>query len=151
MQSINRHVSLLFRMGERYVNRKLAGSGVSSGTGILLIELRDGGDRNPTALAAAVGVDKSHITRSLQALKQAGHVVVNPGTADGRTLTVSLTAQGRIAAGLVEEAMLSWIAIVGKGVSRDDLATVGAVFDTFYTNAVEYFTVDPIRQNSCNS
>ena len=47
--------------------------------------------------------------------------------------------------------MLSWIAIVGKGVSRDDLATVDAVFDTFYTNAVEYFTVDPIRQNSCNS
>ena len=142
MQSINRHVSLLFRMGERYVNRKLAGSGVSSGTGILLIELRDGGDRNPTALAAAVGVDKSHITRSLQALKQAGHVVVNPGTADGRTLTVSLTEQGRIAAGLVEEAILSWLAVVSNGVSREDLATVDAVFDTFYTNAVEYFTVN---------
>ena len=41
MRSINRHVGLLFRMGERYINRKLAGSGVSSGTGILLLELRD--------------------------------------------------------------------------------------------------------------
>jgi DNA-binding MarR family transcriptional regulator len=143
MQSINRHVSLVFRMGERYLNRKLAGQGVSSGTGNLLLELRDGGDRKPTALAAAVGVNKSHITRSLQALKQAGHVVVIPDPADGRTLTVSLTKKGRIAAGLVEEAILSWIAIVNQGVSREDLATTAAVFDAFYTNAVEYFVVKP--------
>lgn len=145
MRSINRHVSLMLRMGDRYINRKLAGSGVSSGTGILLLELRDGGERNPTALAAAIGVNKSHITRSLHALKEAGHVVVQPDPSDGRTLTVSLTAQGAIAAGLVEEAMLSWIAVASKGVSREDLAVVDAVFDTFYANAVEYFAAD---QNS---
>ena len=130
----------MLRMGERYVNEKLAGSGVSGSTGILLIELRDGGDRNLTALASAIGVNKSHVTRSLQSLKRAGHVIVAPDPADGRTLTVSLTERGRIAAGLVEEAMFSWIAIASKGVSREDLATVDAVFDTFYTNAVEYFT-----------
>lgn len=143
MQPINRHISLLFRMGERYVNRKLTGSGVSSGTGILLLELRDGGDRNLTALAAAVGVNKSYITRSLRSLKQAGHVVVVPEPSDGRTLTVSLTKKGRIAAGLVEEAMLSWVATVSEGVSQEGLASFEAVFDTFYTNAVEYFTVNP--------
>jgi DNA-binding MarR family transcriptional regulator len=130
-------------MGERYLNRKLAGSSVSSGTGILLLELRDGGDRNLTALAAAVGVNKSYITRSLQSLNQAGHVVVIPEPSDGRTLTLSLTKKGRIATGLVEEAMLSWVATISEGVSQEDLATVNAVFDTFYANAVEYFTVNP--------
>ena len=130
-------------MGERYLNRKLAKSGVSSGTALLLLELRDGGDRNPTALAAAVGVDKAHVTRSLQVLKQAGYVVVVPDTSDGRILTVSLTKKGRGAAKLVEEALLSWIAIVSGGVSRKDLDTVDAVFDTFYANAVEYFNVNP--------
>jgi DNA-binding MarR family transcriptional regulator len=140
MRSINRHVSLLFRMGERYVNRKLAGSGVSSGTGILLLELRDGGDRSPSALAAAVGVDKSYVTRALQSLQQAGYVTVTPDTSDRRTLTVSLTEKGRDAAGLMEEAMLSWIAIFSKGIDPADIDRLEAVFDVFYANAVEYFT-----------
>ena len=143
MQSINRHVSLLFRMGERFLNRKLAGSGVSSGTVSLLLELRDGGDRNPAALAAAVGVDKSHVTRAIQSLKKAGYVAVSPGTTDGRLVTVSLTRKGQSAAALAEEAMLSWIAIVSRGVSQANLNTVNAVFDTFYANAAEYFAIDP--------
>jgi DNA-binding MarR family transcriptional regulator len=143
MRAINRHVNLLFRIGERYLNRKLAGSGVSSGTGILLIELRDGGDRNPAALASAIGVDKSYVTRSLQALKQAGYVLVTPETSDRRILTVSLTEKGRAAATVMEKAMLSWIAVVSRGVSPSEIDTVGAVFDTFYANAVEYFNVDP--------
>lgn len=142
MRSINRHVSLLFRMGERYVNRQLAGSGVSSGTGILLLELRDGGDRSPSALAAAVGVDKSYVTRALQSLQGAAYVVVTPAPSDRRTVTVSLTEKGRDAAGLMEEAMLSWIAIFSKGVAPADIDKLGAVFDVFYANAVEYFAAD---------
>ena len=142
MQSINRHVSLLFRMGERFLNRKLAGSGISSGTAPLLLELRDGGERNPAALAAAIGVDKSHVTRALQSLKQAGYVEISPGTSDGRIVIVALTKKGRIATKLVEESMLSWIAIVSRGVSRAQLETVNAVFDTFYANAMEYFKTE---------
>lgn len=142
MRSINRHVGLLFRMGERYINRKLAGSGVSSGTGILLLELRDGGDRSPSALAAAVGVDKSYVTRALQSLQGAGYVAVTPETSDRRTLTVSLTDKGRDAAGLMEEAMLAWIAIFSRGVDPADLDKLEAVFDVFYANAVAYFAAN---------
>jgi DNA-binding MarR family transcriptional regulator len=142
MRAINRHVSLLFRMGERFLNRKLAGSGVSSGTASLLLELREGGACNPAALSAAVGVDKSHVTRALQSLKQSGYVTITPGATDRRSVTVSLTRKGHAAAGLVEEAMLSWVAVVSRGVSRANLGTVNTVFDTFYTNAVEYFTTE---------
>jgi DNA-binding MarR family transcriptional regulator len=129
-------------MGERFVNRKLARSGISGSTGSLLLELRDGGDRNLSALAAAVGVNKAHVTRSIQSLKRAGHVVVVPQTSDRRTLTVSLTKKGKAAADLMEEAMLSWIAIVNKGVSQAELETFEAVYDAFYANAVEYFTAN---------
>jgi len=143
MRPINRHVSLLIRMGDRFINRQLAGSGVSSGTGVILLELRDGGKRNPAALAAAIGVDKAYVTRSLQALKQAGYVVVSPDTSDRRLLNVSLTEKGRAAAGLMENAMLAWLALVSKGVSQAELDTVEVVFDTLYANAVAYFTDDP--------
>lgn len=144
MRPINRHVNLVIRMGERFINRKLAGTGVSSGTAMLLLELRDGGDRNPTALAAAIGVDKSYVTRSLQSLKQAEYVVVIPDPADRRIITVSLTQKGRDVANLMEEAMLSWVAIVNRGISQSDLDTLEAVFDTFYANAVEYFAAASI-------
>jgi DNA-binding MarR family transcriptional regulator len=143
MQSINRHVSLLFRMGERFLNHRLAGSGVSSGTAPLLLELRDGGDRNPAALAAALGVNKSYVTRALQSLARAGFVSFTPGDADRRIVNVSLTETGQAATGRVEQAMLAWVAIVNQGVSQADLNTVNAVFDTFYNNAREYFTTDP--------
>ena len=50
MRSINRHVNLIFRMGERFLNGELAGSDISGRTAPLP-ELRDGEARNPAALA----------------------------------------------------------------------------------------------------
>ncbi len=140
MRPINRHVSLLFRMGERFLNRELAGSGLSSGTAPLLLELYDGGDRNPVALAAAIGVDKAYVTRALQSLKRGGYVAIVPATADGRSVTVSLTGEGRTAAERVKDAMRAWLAIVSQGVCQADVDTVNAVFDQFYANAQGYFT-----------
>lgn len=139
MRTINRHVSLLFRMGERFLNSELAGTGISSGTAPLLLELRAGENRTPVSIAAAVGVDKAYGTRALQSLEQAGYVMAIPTMADRRSVTVSLTEEGRAAAGRVEDAMRIWVAIVSKGVSQTDLETVNAVFDQFYTNAQEYF------------
>lgn len=140
MRSINRHVSLLFRMGERFLNRELAGSGVSSGTAPLLLELRDGKERSPVALAAAVGIDKAYVTRALQSLERGGYVAVVPVPEDGRSVSVSLTAEGQAAAGRVEAAMRAWVTIVSQGVNPADLDTVNAVFDQFYANAREYLT-----------
>ncbi len=142
MKPINRHVSLLFRMGERFLNRKLAGSGVSSGTAPLLLELRHG-ERNLVALAMAVGVDKAYITRAIQSLERAGYVVATPAMEDGRSVTVSLTQEGRAAANQVEQAMLAWVTIVSQGVNQADLDTVNAVFDQFYANAQEFFANRP--------
>ena len=138
MRSINRHVSLLFRMGERFLNRKLAGSGISSGTAPLLLELRDGDQHNPVAIAAAIGIDKAYITRALQSLKQSGYVAVVPDAGDRRSISVSLTPKGRAAVVKVENAMRDWIAIISRGVRQADLDTVNVVFDQFYLNAQEF-------------
>lgn len=64
MPPVNRHVGLVVTMGERVVNRVLAGTGVTSGTAPLLLELPDGGTHGPADLARAAGVDRSHVTRS---------------------------------------------------------------------------------------
>jgi DNA-binding MarR family transcriptional regulator len=139
MRTINRHVSLLFRMGERFLNRELADRSISSGTAPLLLQLRDGEDRNPVALAAAIGIDKAYVTRALQSLERAGYVAVIPAMTDRRSVSVSLTREGREATGRVEDAMRAWLAIVCRGVSQADLDTVNAVFNQFYANAQEYF------------
>ena len=139
MRPINRHVSLLFRMGERFLNRELAGSGLSSGTAPLLLELRDGGNRSLVAIAAAIGVDKAYVTRAIQTLEQAGYVSVVPASTDGRSVRVALTRKGRSATGRVENAMRAWVTIISRGVRQADLDTVNEVFDQFYLNAQEYF------------
>ncbi len=139
MRSVNRHVSLVMHMGERFINRELAGTGVTTGTTPVLLELRDGGPRNPAALARSVGVDKSHITRSLRALQILGYVEIGPDEADGRMLVVRLTEAGHEAAGLAEQATLAWLTVVSAGISPADLQTVDAVFDRFYANGVAHF------------
>lgn len=139
MQTINRHVSLLFRMGERFLNHRLAGTGISSGTSTVLLELRDGEDRSPAAIATALGIDKAYITRALQSLKQSGYVVIVPDAKDGRKISVSLTMEGWKAVVKVEDAMRAWIDIVSREVSQTDLDTVNTVFDQFYTNVQKYF------------
>jgi DNA-binding MarR family transcriptional regulator len=143
MRSINRHISLLFRMGERFLNRRLAGTGISSGTAPLLLVLREGEDRSPAALATTIGIDKAYITRALQSLKQSGYVAIVPDAEDGRSLSVSLTPEGRAAVMKVEDAMRAWIAIVTREVNQTDLDTVNAVFDQFYVNAQKYFSDRP--------
>lgn len=139
MPPVNRHVGLVVTMGERFVTRELSGTGVTSGTAPLLLELRDGGPRSPADLARAAGVDKSHVTRSLRALQRAGLVVVEPDPDDGRKLVVSLTRKGRSAAGAAEKAMGTWLGIVSRGVAHTDLQTVDAVFERFYANALRHF------------
>ncbi|WP_062419188.1 MarR family winged helix-turn-helix transcriptional regulator [Levilinea saccharolytica] len=126
-------------MGERFLNRRLAGSGITSGTAPLLLELRGGEGRSPAALSAAIGVDKAHITRALQSLKQSGYVAIVPDVTDRRSIAVSLTPQGQAAVEKVEEAMRAWIAIVSRDVSQADVDTVNAVFDQFYANAQQFF------------
>jgi DNA-binding MarR family transcriptional regulator len=140
MPPVNRHVSLLFHMGERFINRELAGTGMTSATAPLLLELRDGGARNPTALAAAVGLDKGHVTRLLKSLKRDGYVAIVPDSRDGRMLTVSLTRKGRTAAARAEDAFETWLTIVTSGVALGDLKVVDAVLDAFYANAVRHVT-----------
>jgi DNA-binding MarR family transcriptional regulator len=135
---VNRRVSLVITMGERFVTRELRGTGVTSGTAPLLLELRGTGDCTPAALARAAGVDKSHVTRSLRLLQTVGLVEVTPDPADGRQLRVSLTARGMSVADSAERAMSKWLAIVSEGTSPADLQTVDAVFDTFYANAVRH-------------
>ena len=39
----------------------------------------------------------------------------------------------------MEAAILSWLAVVTRGVTSQDLATVDAVMNDFYANAVAYF------------
>lgn len=138
MPPVNRHVSLVVTMGERFVTRELRGTGVTSGTAPLLLELREAGECTPAALARAAGVDKSHVTRALRLLQGAGLVAVKPDSTDGRQLRVSLTAQGLSAAESAEQAMAKWLGIVSEGTSRADLETVDAVFNTFYANAVRH-------------
>lgn len=126
-------------MGERFINTELAGTGVTAGTTPLLLELRDGGPRNPAGLARALGVDKSHITRALRTLKGAGYVDIAADEMDARMLIVTLTPDGRRAASMAERATRKWLSIVSAGIDPEHLRTVEAVFDRFYANGVAHF------------
>ena len=62
---------------------------------------------NQQALAEAVGLDKSSITRLCARMMSAGHLHQAPSQTDGRAWTLGLSAKGRRVAKTVQEASLA--------------------------------------------
>lgn len=133
---VNRRVGALFRMGEAWIGKELAESGLSSSAAYMVLELAAAGRLSLAELARRVGVDRAHVTRTARSLEASGLATREPDPADGRGSLLSLTDPGRQAATKAEEAILSWVALVSAGVDPADLATTGRTLDRFYENAV---------------
>ncbi|HEY9077824.1 MAG TPA: hypothetical protein VIO61_14915 [Anaerolineaceae bacterium] len=104
MRSNKRQVSLLFRMGERFLNRKLADTGISSGAASLLLDLNDGNDRSLVTPAIALGIDKAYITQAPRSQKQSRYVAFIPNVDEWWGISISLAPEGQVPVVMVEEA-----------------------------------------------
>lgn len=136
--TINRQVGALFRMGDAFLNRELEGTGLTSGSAYMVLELAAAGTLNLTELSRRVGVDRAHTTRVARRLEEEGFALRTQDPMDGRGSLLTLTAKGRRAAAMVEKAMLAWVAIITEGVAPGDLAATSRAFARFYANALAW-------------
>ena len=133
----NFKVLKVFRLGLSYANQQLADIEISSGLVYFIIELSQVEWLNMSDLSIAVGVDNAYATRAVERLSALGYVRKVPNEQDRRAYRISLTASGREIAERVRETMRQWVEIITAGVSLEDIATVGRVFDQFYQNALK--------------
>ncbi|MEU1083047.1 MarR family transcriptional regulator [Streptomyces sp. NPDC005908] len=107
----------------------------------LLRKMADAEPMRPGELAARLGVEASHVTRTVQHLEKSGHVVRVPDPDDRRAQRIQLTDTGRQAVARIRETGVRGMQAALAHWSPDDLRRLASLFhrmvDDFLAHAAD--------------
>jgi len=135
MQRLGRRANLP-RLHEHFAAR--AGVAIDRGAYGVLLRVADEGPHRVTALARALGVEPSTVTRQVQVLEAAGCVSRSPDPDDRRAHRVAVTDQGLDALARLGEARCEVLAEVLAGWGEADRLVLAASLERFADDLVDY-------------
>ncbi len=119
----------------------LAGVPLDRAAVALLRKMADTEPMRPGELAAQLGVEASHVTRTVQQLEKSGHAVRVPDPDDRRAQRIELTDAGREAVARLREAGVRGMQAALGHWSPDDLRQLATLFhrmvDDFLAHAAD--------------
>lgn len=119
----------------------LAGVPLDRAAVALLRQVADSEPLRPGELAQRLGVEASHVTRTVQQLRKAGFVTRVPDPEDGRAQRIRLTGTGREAVDRIRDAGARGMQLALADWSPDELRLLATLFhrmvDDFLSYAVE--------------
>ncbi|MFH8447942.1 MarR family winged helix-turn-helix transcriptional regulator [Streptomyces fungicidicus] len=131
------YLSTRARQHERLM--ALAGVPLDRAAVALMRKMADTEPMRPGELAARMGVEASHVTRTVQQLQKSGHVTRVPDPDDRRAQRIELTDAGREAIVRVREAGVRGMQVALADWSPDDLRQLATLFhrmvDDFFAHS----------------
>ncbi|OQD57805.1 MarR family transcriptional regulator [Streptomyces phaeoluteigriseus] len=125
----------------------LAGVPLDRAAVALLRQVADSEPLRPGELAQRLGVEASHVTRTVQQLQKSGYVTRVPDPDDGRAQRIRLTGAGREAIDRVRDAGARGMQLALAEWSPQELRQLSTLFhrmvDDFLTHAVDEDTEQP--------
>ncbi|MFH0173550.1 MarR family winged helix-turn-helix transcriptional regulator [Streptomyces cacaoi] len=125
----------------------LAGVPLDRAAVALLRQVADSEPLRPGELAQRLGVEASHVTRTVQQLQKSGYVTRVPDPDDGRAQRIQLTEAGRAAVDRVRDAGARGMQLALADWSPDELGQLATLFhrmvDDFLSHSVEEETEQP--------
>ncbi|MFD5266509.1 MarR family winged helix-turn-helix transcriptional regulator [Streptomyces sp. NPDC058335] len=125
----------------------LAGVPLDRAAVALLRQVADSEPLRPGELAQRLGVEASHVTRTVQQLQKSGYVTRVPDPDDGRAQRIQLTDAGREAVDRVRDAGARGMQLALAEWSPEELRQLSTLFhrmvDDFLTHAVDEDTEQP--------
>ncbi|MFI1928791.1 MULTISPECIES: MarR family winged helix-turn-helix transcriptional regulator [unclassified Streptomyces] len=125
----------------------LAGVPLDRAAVALLRQVADSEPLRPGELAQRLGVEASHVTRTVQQLQKSGYVTRVPDPDDGRAQRIQLTEAGRAAVGRVRDAGARGMQLALADWSPDELGQLASLFhrmvDDFLSHSIEDETEQP--------
>ncbi|SHH45650.1 MarR family winged helix-turn-helix transcriptional regulator [Streptomyces sp. 3214.6] len=119
----------------------LAGVPLDRAAVALLRQVADSEPLRPGELAQRLGVEASHVTRTVQQLQKSGYVTRVPDPQDGRAQRIELTEAGRAAIDRVRDAGVRGMQLALSDWSPEELGRLATLFhrmvDDFLAYAVE--------------
>ncbi|MER5940815.1 MarR family transcriptional regulator [Streptomyces sp. NPDC001928] len=117
----------------------MAGLSLDRAAVAILRRLAETEPMRPGVLAGLLAVEASHVTRQVQQLERAGHVVLAADPHDRRARRIELTEAGRAAADRIRDASRVGMRMALADWSDEDLRQLAALFhrmvDDFVTHA----------------
>jgi DNA-binding MarR family transcriptional regulator len=133
------YLSTRARQHERLM--ALAGVPLDRAAVALLRQIADCEPRRPGELAARLGVEASHVTRTVQQLQKSGYVSRVPDPDDRRAQRIELTEAGRQAIARIREAGVRGMQAALAGWSPGELRQLATLFhrmvDDFLAHAAD--------------
>ncbi|KOV61345.1 MarR family winged helix-turn-helix transcriptional regulator [Streptomyces sp. MMG1121] len=133
------YLSTRSRQHERLM--ALAGVPLDRAAVALLRQIADSEPLRPGELAQRLGVEASHVTRTVQQLQKAGYVSRVPDPDDRRAQRIRLTGAGREAVGRIREAGARGMELALAEWRPEELRQLAALFhrmvDDFLAYAIE--------------
>ncbi|MFF8595396.1 MarR family winged helix-turn-helix transcriptional regulator [Streptomyces sp. NPDC015220] len=116
----------------------LAGVPLDRAAVALLRQIADSEPQRPGELANRLGVEASHVTRTVQQLQKSGHVTRVPDPDDRRAQRIRLTETGRDAIARVREAGARGMEVALSGWSAEELRQLATLFHRMVDDFIAY-------------
>ncbi|MEV0177440.1 MarR family transcriptional regulator [Streptomyces sp. NPDC050803] len=141
------YLSTRARQHERLM--ALAGVPLDRAAVALLRQIADGEPQRPGELANRLGVEASHVTRTVQQLERSGYVSRVPDPDDRRAQRIELTEAGRSAIARVREVGARGMQLALADWSPDELRQLAGLFHRMVDDFLAYAAdEDPERQST---
>ena len=121
----------------------LAGVPLDRAAVALLRQVADTEPLRPGELAARLGVEASHVTRTVQQLQKSGYVTRVPDPDDRRAQRIELTGSGREAIARIRETGVRGMQAALADWSPDDLRQLATLFHRMVDDFLAYAAEEP--------
>ncbi|MFG2283557.1 MarR family winged helix-turn-helix transcriptional regulator [Streptomyces asoensis] len=124
----------------------LAGVPLDRAAVALLRQVADSEPLRPGELAQRLGVEASHVTRTVQQLQKSGYVTRVPDPDDGRAQRIELTGAGRAAVDRIRDAGARGMQLALADWSPQELGQLAALFHRMVDDFLSYSVEDETEQ-----
>ncbi|MGW2825235.1 MarR family winged helix-turn-helix transcriptional regulator [Streptomyces sp. NPDC001443] len=126
----------------------LAGVPLDRAAVALLRQIADSDALRPGELAQRLGVEASHVTRTVQQLQKSGYVTRVPDPDDGRAQRIQLTVAGRQAVGRIRDAGTRGMQLALADWSPQELSRLATLFHRMVDDFLAYAAEDDADQHA---
>ena len=142
INSVGRHVSILHRYWQIYIDRALAPLGIGAGQLPILMYLFQHEGVNQAEIVHHLRTDKSSTARTIRKLVDQGYVERLPSPEDGRAYQIRVTAKAHSIHGRLKTILVGWTEAVSQDLSADERAQLFEMLDRMQDRAENLIHLD---------
>ncbi|WZL73524.1 MarR family transcriptional regulator [Clostridiaceae bacterium 35-E11] len=136
--SIGKWISIIYRYGQSYIEKRLQPYNIGSGQYIFLLILLRKDGISQEALSNNLNIDKGTTARAIQKLEKEGYVVRRVDTNDRRAYKIYVTDKAQQIKPILYKVLSEWTKILGTDLTEEETTIVLSILKRMAKNAAQF-------------